>query len=314
MIFLENCSILLHTFSKEIKMESKWHISSEILDLYRDELTSYGLNGNWVGVELLERMVILDTITHVLEDERRAIVYAQKIFEHLENRGTPLSHKDKTIICQGTLLTDIGKTGSPYATVFQQFAVTKIFSFDDPDNHDPRDIKFRDYLKKIFGDNIGHKLYLSLIGMDKDLDRDISSIDGIFTFRDFIDKHTIWGFKILMKNNIPLRIAVSAMSHHFLEGVNPYHVLSNDGKFCMFTGENKPNIGLPEVVITLLDKYDAIRTRSHATHVTAIDYLTAIIDGTNPRYTEMRRNINKFKLYDTMRHIVDTMNIALRDT
>jgi hypothetical protein len=290
---------------------TNWQFGQSYLAMYRRELSSYGLPGDDVGHCLLERMALLDMLTHVLDDERRAITLAKKVFAYGESIGEVFAEETKSLVLQGSLLTDIGKTGSPQASRTQQLITTKIFSIDDPKNCDPSTVSFYTHLIECFGSGRGSAMYAELYGFDDDIDRDLDGASGtLFTFRKFIDKHTSWGLELLRENGIPERVATAAMSHHFLESVNPHHILDDNGVYRSL-GDSTTSIGTAEVLITLLDKYDAIRTRSGVDHETAITYLTNIVDGSGPRYRSMRENIIKYHLEETMRRMIHLIDKAL---
>jgi len=289
-----------------------WGFSQSRLERYREELRSYGLPADTIGEELLERMAVLDALTHVLVDERRAIILAKRIFAMSPDHGVTFPAETQALVMQGSLLTDIGKTGSPQATPLQQYITARIFSIDDPVNRDPSTVSFRTYLRECYGDEAGDDIFYQLYGCDRDIDIDAETpaVD-LLTFREFIDKHTTWGLELLVRNHVPLRVAMTAMSHHFLESVNPHHILDDVGRFHLL-GPQAPSIGVPEILIALLDKYDAVRTRSGANHDDAIEYLTEIVDGGQPRYRRMREHIDHLGLYERMRRMIDFIDRILK--
>lgn len=164
----------------------------------------------------------------------------------------------------GTLLSDVGKTGPKDALPDQAELVTKMFTIDnvaDPNHRTVEELLREEYARAYPTDDVAAQLQaFQAMGLPLTM-----------TIRQFYNKHAEWTSEIINHDGIGSEVVAVASLHHILEGVNPEGFFQEDGTLSN-AGENL-RFDRPEKLVILLDKYDAARQRAKKTHEEAIQYL-----------------------------------------
>lgn len=218
----------------------------------RDLIKKAGLNPNLIHKDILSRLKTLHEGSETFKDELRAIELAKMFFEHYKKKdgAKAFSAEEQNVVLAGTLFSDIGKTGPSDASPLLSKKVLSMYKIDAHFNTNIVDIKT---FLEMFFDEKEQEEYLKTL--------EANGINGDMPMREFFNKHSEWGLKILKKNEgqgIPSDAIIAAASHHMLEGMNPVNItkLSRGAK-----------------MVILLDKYDARLRRGAVKHEEAIDWL-----------------------------------------
>jgi hypothetical protein len=219
---------------------------------------------------LLKRLHILNEGSKTLQDEARALGYADRFFAHYnqthsENPLTgdrPFSPDEMGVVRAGTILADIGKTGPVTAPEHVQRAVVAVFGVDT--NFTPHEKKMTSMRQFITWEMKNPDDKRAVINGIHASGRNLTTSLG-----NFYNLHAQWTFDILTSAQEAPEVAAAAALHHTLEDINPRHILSKDG-IIQTTG--KP-FGRVEKMVILLDKYDARLRRGGVGHDEAIQYL-----------------------------------------
>lgn len=216
---------------------------------YKRLLEEVGIETGGLRALVLDRMALLDAKTKTVEDEMRSVDYSRRLAIAPEKRPT---------VEAATVLADIGKTGGAKATAEEAATIANIYAIDK--KIDLR-ISLSDFLSQFFSGNTSMVKNLEALG-----------IDLTMNMRAFFNLHAGWSLEIMKASNIPAEAALSAASHHLLEGVNPDGIINiPEGRF-QALGVSR-ELDEREVWVILLDKYDAARRRGNKTHREAIDWL-----------------------------------------
>jgi hypothetical protein len=229
---------------------------------------------------ILRRLTILNEGSRTLEDEARALGYADRFFAHYnlthsENRKTgdrPFSPEEMGVVRSATILADIGKTGPVTAPEHVQRAVVAVFGVDT--NFTPHEKKMTSMRQFITWQMKNPDDKRAVINGIHASGRNLTTSLG-----NFYNLHAQWTFDILTSAQEAPEVAAAAALHHTLEDINPRHILSKDG---IIKTTGKP-FGRVEKMVILLDKYDARLRRGGVTHEVAIEYLRDRV-ATNKRF------------------------------
>lgn len=238
--------------------------SQDDLAPYQALVESYGVETETLDPLLLERMALLDRETETLADERQAIAYARRIAASTTAERSPnaMPPEHWRIVELATLFTDIGKTGPRTATPEQQETITAMYGVDAPWDG-ARSVA--EYLEHFFPDR-RDAMTAALEAMD---------VRATISMRTFWNLHAGWTLGLVRNSGLPTEVALTAATHHLLEGVNPDGIVDVEGSF------HDPDVQRPvdqrEMFVILLDKYDASRRRGKKTHEQAIAYLKDIV-------------------------------------
>jgi len=166
-----------------------------------------------------------------------------------------------TDIFEGSFGTDIGKTGPKEASPELSKLIAKLYGIKKAI---PSDLLFY-HAQKIAGQD-GVKLL-------KDLNFSDTS-----TMRDLYDIHVYWSYDLIKDSGLSERAKLAAAAHHILDGKDgnyPRELFDETGMILSgeFAGQY---IGRVELLVMLLDKYDARRTRGKVSHEEAITWLRTL--------------------------------------
>ncbi len=247
---------------------------------------------------LRERILFQESVQNTCEDERVCLQIGKEVGIEIINsffQYLPEYHYSDLmnlflVSFQGTLLSDLGKTGPLHATKKERALISKIYAVETPFPVPPHKLSMRDFL--ILGQETGDPFFAP-----HTLDGHLKTLEDMgiahCNVREFLNLHAQWTFDILeQETDIPFEVKLNAGLHHLLEGVIPVYggepVLKElprrahasdphpTGSDLFFThlplpreGDKTPNDHeklLSQVLITiLLDKYQARRrfSRSH---------------------------------------------------
>lgn len=231
--------------------------SREVLRFFQ-LFESIGVPQSRFSPAVTERVDRLDEKTHTLKDEIRCVEYGRRIAEALEFNPAEWAR-----FVGGTLLSDIGKTGPADALPEEQEYIAQLYARDRVANSKT----IRQYLKETSsGDAPVHEQVLARAG-----------VLGDMPIRKLWESHVQWTFDILTASDLPADVILSASSHHLLEGINPGNILNREeGRFQAFGVSRE--FDRADILVILLDKYDAQILRANATHEEAVDYLRERLD------------------------------------
>lgn len=254
---------------------SHTEVEQDPFQKYKELFRELGLLPDSLGEKLLQRYALLDQKTQTLDDERRAIGYADRLAGWQSERysANRLDSEELKAVKLATLFTDIGKTGPKDASPEQQELITAMYGIDEKIN--PQTMTVHQYLERFFPKDAAHHLHtFSSMGLDAEM-----------TMRSFFDLHAGWSYDLLKEGGAPLQTTATAAAHHFLEGVNPEGILDKEGNF------THPEIARPlderEIFVILFDKYDAARRRGKKTHEEAIQWIQQNRFNENPHFREL---------------------------
>jgi len=282
---------------------------AERFETYRRLFEKLGADGDAISQKFLERFELLAG-TGTVEDELKAIQYATRIFDYLRSNEPEhaLRPEEEQIVKLATMLTDIGKVGPDNASLEQQEAIAEIFSLRSTFNIHKTTLEqfFAIEFPKEFPDKETEpilKMACTLPGVTPDM-----------SMRQFYNMHVWWSLSVLENSGFPMEAALTASTHHLLEGQNPHNIIDEGTYQFQSFGVDRP-IGKPEVWVILLDKYDANRTRGKASHVDAIKYLRKMVQ--HPKAEQQWPNKSLEALPQRLREMfiecVDDMEMALAE-
>ncbi|RMD50481.1 hypothetical protein D6827_03955 [Candidatus Parcubacteria bacterium] len=228
----------------------------------------------WMTPLIMKRLELLNRETMTVKDERSAGVYAIGIYEFLKISGVEnkLSRADLSVIIAAGFLTDIGKTGPRNALPEVSLLITEMHAIDS--NVNPG-MKIGDFLRDyIGGDYEKQKILLATAGVDAEK----------MIMRDFWDMHVFWTAGIIADCPAPAEVKIGALAHHILEGNRPKGI-NKDGSVNIFG--TKRGLEQTEILVMLLDKYDAQRRRAGRDHKEAVKWIR--------RYVENNKNFDALK-------------------
>ncbi|QQS26655.1 hypothetical protein IPM44_02930 [bacterium] len=218
--------------------------------------------------QIRDRLVLLADQTETVTDEISAIRRADDVFRVAERRGHAYSSDEKHIVRVGTLLTDIGKTGPPEASMEQAQLFVDIYALENL----PTEV-LMDSLNSFF------MVYFPQRAESFKAVFDSLGIDCAISLREFYDLHTEWTLKLLINAaGIPREPIAGAVSHHRMRDDNPDGIFDEGSDVY----NQKYNFGensaydRAEKLINILDIYDALCRRSGLSHIVAMSTLREI--------------------------------------
>lgn len=191
--------------------------------------------------------------------------------------GQDVSKKE---IILSALLHDIGKDGPWKASVLVRETIRQLYRKDLEEvcgSVDARDEIIEVVVKKVYP--MDYALRLKVL--------EKYGIDTSKEMKDFFRMHADWTFDVLNHNinqQINKNVVIVASTHHILEGINPAHVNEDEIPKAAVILEiiNKYHF------LTLVDKYQAFRSRAGMDHETAVEKLKEKIK--NSRIGEEKKN------------------------
>lgn len=245
-------------------------VNPEKFDVFK-RLRELGVQTELFGERVEFRLNLRFDHTNVIEDEIRAIRFAKLISKEQSPRSANfLTPKQLRDLITATVLTDIGKTGPLVATEEQSLIVTKFFAVD---GFFPPSGSIEGFAKKFLSDPKAAVEILAELG-----------IPPKTIVRELWDAHVRWTGELLATSQLSKEVQLSASLHHLLETPNPFEFVGPDG--CFLGPEIRRPIDQREILIILLDKFDARLRRGKNKHREAVDWLR--------NYIEKNENLKKF--------------------
>lgn len=243
-------------------------------DHMRELFDELGLDIEKMNPNILRKLELLNERTETFRDEERSLHVAHALFTYYEDQlpNERFTEQEQRTVLIGTMFTDIGKTGPRNATPEQEALVLDIYNVENIT--DPKKITLSQFIRDNFTDDADERL--------KTLEQ--MGIDSSMTMREFYNLHSRWTLEIIKGDGVPPEAVAAAATHHMLEGINPEEIVSEDGRFNKYFGENL-FFDRAEKLIIILDKYDAFRRRGGKTHKEAIELVRNIIES-NPNFTD----------------------------
>ncbi len=223
-----------------------------------------------------------------------AIEMAKMIDKNWEHLDLPVADKKKMILC--ALLHDVGKAGPEQASPAARKLCVWLFH---KQHHvqteiDVRKLKVMDFIHTSdYPDPNEARALLT----DKDA-LNIADLDNL-SMIDFWRMHVDWTYDILSKHLSPEvdeRVVIITSSHHILDGKNPAGITEDQVPLASQWLE----IAEEYQVLTLVDKYQALRQRSACSHEDAIKILLSMVN-TSDLGDSLKENYRKIiaKFSDT---------------
>lgn len=244
--------------------------------IVRQLLEQIGMDLERLNPLILDRLILLDQRSSFMDDERRCIALADRVFAFADAQEHPWTDQEKRLVFKGTLLSDIGKTGPKDARPDQSELIMKMFAIENV--LDPNQRTVEQFLREEYARNYPEDDVEQALSAFQEL-----GLSPTMTIREFYNKHALWTTEIINHDGVGSDVVAVASLHHILEGVNPEGFLRDDGTLSN-AGENT-RFDRPEKLVILLDKYGASRDRGHKTHAEAIDYLQEYI-GKSERFAD----------------------------
>lgn len=220
-----------------------------------------------------------------------AIEMAKMLDKNWEHLGLENIDKKKMLVC--ALLHDVGKSGPEQASIEARQLCLWLFH---KQHHvqteiDVRELKVMDFINT--SDYPDPKRARELLTAKDGLN--IANLDNL-TMIDFWRMHVDWTYDILsqhLSKEVDEKIVVVTASHHLLDGKNPAHLeddkLPTESRWLEMTEQYQ--------VLTLVDKYQALRHRSAMSHEEAVAFLLQMIDASkieNTLKTSYKAIVAKF--------------------
>lgn len=237
----------------------------------RSILAEIGYARESFGPELVMYMAYLGSRSNTMGDEMRARQYAEFIAE-VQKGPHALSAEGWRHVDRASTFTDLGKAG-PFAERIglAQQVVTRLYA---ENAKWPPTATLGSFVEKFFpneSDAIRSALP-TVPGVSEDM-----------TMRAFWDAHSQWTYDILKGVGMPADVLLSASAHHVLEGEN---AIPKDGGVPIVNLETgrfqalgiDRALDMREVMVILIDKYEANMTRSGSTHEGAMAWLRDYVE------------------------------------
>lgn len=251
---------------QEVQSELTQLDSVQLVD---EILREVGVAPDTLDARVKERLVLLARATETITDEISAIRKADDIFKIATRRGHTYSDDERRIVRIGTLLTDLGKTGPPEASLEQSQVFVDIYAVENLPTEvvagslDNFFLKFFPQKAKFF-----QETFTSL------------GIDCSMSLRSFYDLHTRWTLGLLdSAEGVPREPIAGAVSHHHMRDDNPDGIFfeNSDTYSQKYDFGNNTTYDRAEKLINILDIYDALCRRSGLSHIVAMEALREMV-------------------------------------
>jgi hypothetical protein len=276
--------------------------------LYKKELHDLGYRGH-VAKVLLDRFRAIDQHTNTLDDQRRIAHMMGLVVQELHHMGVPITLRDLIHARSSLFFTDIGKTGPLHASRSQQVVLMEMYCGKELTRGAVETMDLKNFMKENFGANWEEKVEI-LKGLDPAIDIYLSlrsELSG--SFRLFLDMHLRWGLELLEHSGVLREHINTAMSHHYLSGITPHGLIYGD-KFIHSPPWGEQHYGMAELLVTLLDKYDAYRNRGSLSHRDAVAKLKKKASDKHPN-TKTREVVRSTNSAENILHICAAIRTAL---
>lgn len=269
----------------EIRRQAQWEKIKVIL-------LDRGIEESKITTQMKEKLLLLAEHTDTLDDEAQAMDFAIDLNRFYKERDLDVEFSDDEMadVFEGSFATDIGKTGPREASTRLSTLIAKLYG-----------------LKGARADEV---LFEKARQIDPDQAEELLESVGFTqtsTMRDLYNRHVYWSYEIIKDTGFSERAKLAAGAHHILDGENgnyPRELFDETGKILSgeFTGEY---IGKVELLVMLLDKYDAQRTRARVSHEQAIKWLRSL----ESLATYQRLNESVKKVFESL---IDDLEQALK--
>ena len=210
---------------------------------------------------LAERMRVLAECSPTLDDARRMVSYAHRVFRHYEltTPADAFSELERQTVVLACLFSDIGKTGPDGAAVEDARLFAQAFGVENV-RDDAQSLAT--FLRTYFPEDAERRTarFVAL------------GIDPSMSMREFWNLHSGWTLAITERAGLPLEACAAAGAHHLLDDVNPGDIVDDDDRFTRRFGTNH-TFDRAEKLVIVLDKYDAALRRGGLSHDGAIAWL-----------------------------------------
>jgi hypothetical protein len=195
-----------------------------------------------LGDDIVSRICELAENSRHVEGILRCVEYGKKFINALPGFQYEL-------FSRATALTDIGKVGDVNATKSVREACVKIYAITNSTLSVTRSLD--EFCEQNFITTSPE--FWSQDGMSRQISR-----------REFYNLHVLWGVGVLKQANLQKDVIQAAARHHAVEGYGHPDYISEDGRLL-----GNP-LSITEIMVMLIDKYDAARDRSGKSHQDAI--------------------------------------------
>lgn len=237
--------------------------SADPVECFRAICARVGFDLASAQVSIIERTRLLAEYSETVADAMRMAEHAHEVFRHYERSkpGKRFSAVEQRTVVLGCLFSDLGKAGPASAAPDAMRLIVEMFSVEGvSDDQQSVAAFFEAYFPDDQADRSARFRALDL--------------DPGMTMRQFWNLHSGWTLAVAETAGLPMEAVAAAASHHLLDDVNPQAIVGDDQRFTRAFGENTA-FDRAEKLVIVLDKYDAIRRRSHRTHEQAIVWLRA---------------------------------------
>jgi len=227
-----------------------------------------GLHLDSVKPSIIARMRLLAEHTQTITDCEHMVSRARNVFRYYDTTkpSEAFSEIERRIVVLGCLFSDIGKTGPGNADARGQRLIVEMFAVEGVRDETQAVTQFlRTRFPADADERTGRFVALGL--------------DPQMSMREFWNLHSPWTLEIIEDGGLPAEVVAAAATHHLLDDVNPGSIVAADHSFTRSFGDNK-TFDRAEKLITLLDKYDALRRRGRRTHDQAIAWLRDRVENT----------------------------------
>lgn len=222
---------------------------------------------------LVDRMRLLAEHSKTFDDASRMTGYAERVFRHTAKTRPVAAYSvlERQTVILACLFSDIGKTGPEGAGPDDRRLIVEAFAVENVrDDKQPIGTFLRTYFPADAEARIARFVAMG--------------IDPAITLRQFWNLHSGWTLAVTEAAGLPPEAVAAAATHHLLDDVNPEEIVGADHRFTRRFGDNV-SYDRAEKLVTILDKYDAVRRRGHGTHEEAIAWLRDRI-AKNPRFAK----------------------------
>ncbi len=220
-----------------------------------------GIKGELEGSEACARVLNEAEFSAFTADDEKMLELADEMFSKLEEVGEPFSEFEKAVVRYGIVFADIGKTGPVGTSPEDQRNLMEMFNVEGLPTGQ---ITVEEFIETYIAPEKKEACRKTLLKIgfpppDKT------------TMTDFWNAHGKWMWEILKNDSlIPKEFTPGAIFHQILERVNE-DLLDGERLKGDFGGNDK--FDRAEMLVILIDKYNACHNRSKIPHSKTIEIL-----------------------------------------